>query len=332
MQSPCWLFGAIRQYLEKPLEPLLLKAGCKTYCTVMNIHKHILEYTHRHIHTIGILAILSVVGALFINGSGIAWHTSTTIIPVKNTSSWAVGDAFAQSKPYVHAPKGRVSAGILPHHTLVAPLLAAFFRGIENSPLSTVVIVGPDHGNAGRAYVTTARYLWDTPDRVVPANQELIQTLVDRGVAVYDDALIRREPSVSAVVPYLAHQFPEATVVPLALRGDLRSDKLEQLADVLADLLGPHDLVLASVDFSHYKDIVGARTDDQISLSAIASMDADAALHAPVDSPPSLSLIIRYAQLRGLSYQELVHTNSAEFLHDLTLPSTTSYLTAYFYQ
>jgi hypothetical protein len=50
----------------------------------------------------------------------------------------------------------------------------------------------------------------------------------------------------------------------------------------------------------------------------------------PVDSPPSISLLLRYAKLRGLSYQELVHTNSAEFLHDLEIPSTTSYLTAYF--
>lgn len=280
-----------------------------------------------------LLACVAVVGVLFIRGAGLADRTGSAAVPVRDTSSWVVNDAFVKAVSYVKAPKGRVAAGILPHHTLVAPLIAAFFRGLEGSnPPDTVVIVGPDHGNAGSAYVTTAQNAWATPDGVVQPNREFIRTLVARGVAAYDEDLIRREPGVSAIIPFLAHQFPGAKVVPLAMRGDLRADRIEKLADALAGLLGSDDLLIASVDFSHYKNVEGARTDDGQSLSAIAAGDADAALDIPVDSPPSVSLVLRFSARRGLTYQQLVSTNSAEFLHDPTVTSTTSYLTAYFYR
>ena len=279
----------------------------------------------------GALAVIAAVvsGVVLFHGS----RSTASVVPVPETSSWAVNDAFAKAVSYAVLPKGRVAAGIVPHHTLVAPLIAAFFRGLEASHLpSTVVIVGPDHENQGIAYVTTSNDSWSTPDGIVTADRRVIQALVERDVASFDDILIRNEPSVSAVLPYLEHRFPDTSVVPLAIRGDLRSDKLDQLAGALADILGPDDLVIASVDFSHYKDTVGAWSDDAVSLPVIRRMDVDAALTIPVDSPPAISLVLRYAKLRGLSYQELVHTNSAEFLHDLTIPSTTSYLAAYFYR
>lgn len=74
----------------------------------------------------------------------------------------------------------------------------------------------------------------------------------------------------------------------------------------------------------------GAWADDQQSLPVIACGDAAAALTIPVDSPPAVSLLLRFAALRRLRYEQLEHANSAEMLGDLTIPSTTSYLTAYF--
>ncbi len=306
-----------------------------------------------------VLACAGIIGGfLLVRGSGNARESNVIAVAVPDTSSWAVNDAFVKAVPYVSTPAGRVAAGILPHHTLVGLLIAAFFRGLEGQgPPSTIVILGPDHGNIGNAYVTTARFSWSTPDGIVRSNQAYIRTFVERGVAAHDDGLIRREHGVSAVIPYIAHQFPDASVVPLAIRGDLRPDKLEQLADALVETLGPDDLLVASVDFSHYKDVEGARTDDGRSIPVVASgdadavlsfltgdvmvleeggaersRDADAALDIPVDSPPAISLLLRYAKRRGLSYQQLVSTNSAEFLHDPAITSTTSYLTAYLYR
>lgn len=250
---------------------------------------------------------------------------------VQETSASAVDDAFARSPAFRKPANGRVRAGILPHHTLVAPLLAAFFSGIaEQTPPATVVILGPDHGNLGRDYVTTTKHSWQMPDGALAVNSELVDALVSAELVAVDDRVLRGEHGVFAVLPYLKRVFPDVKIVQLAIRGDLRPDKLRLLAVELGNRLKPNDLVVASVDFSHYKDATGAWTDDAVSLPVIRQLDAEAALGITVDSPPAVYLLLRYARLQDLKYQELVHMNSAEFLHDLTLPSTTSYLTAYF--
>lgn len=254
------------------------------------------------------------------------------IFVVQETSAAAVHDAFARAPAFLKPANGRVRAGIMPHHTLVAPLLAAFFRGIaEQTPPETVVVLGPDHGNLGRDYITTTKNSWQTPDGVVAVNGGLVDALVGAGLVSVDDQVLRGEHGVFAVLPYLKRVFPDAMIVQLAIHGDLRPDKLNDVAETLVRMLKPNDLVIASVDFSHYKDATGAWTDDAVSLPVIRQLDTEAALGIPVDSPPSISLLLQYAQLERLQYQELVHTNSAEFLHDLTLQSTTSYLTAYFH-
>lgn len=276
-----------------------------------------------------LVGVLITCGIL--RGSGMESFRRERTITVQDTGSWDVNEAFVSAAPYVHAPDGRVAAGIVPHHTLADPLIAAFLRGLSGTHQpKTIVILGPDHGNVGNAYVTTSQFSWSTPDGIVRTDRTFVKTLVERGLADYDEELISHEHGVYAVIPYIAHQFPDALVVTLAIRGDLRSDKLEELAGALSDMLGPDDLLLASVDFSHYKNVEGARTDDARSRSVIAAGDADAAFDIPVDSPPSISLLLRFATRRGLAYQQLVNTNSAEFLHDPTITSTTSYLTAYF--
>ncbi len=253
------------------------------------------------------------------------------VFVVQETSAAAVQEAFERSASFLKPANGRVRAGILPHHTLVAPLLAAFFSGIaEQTPPETVVILGPDHGNLGRDYVTTTKHSWQMPDGTLAVNSELVDALVSAGLASVDDQVLRGEHGVFAVLPYLKRVFPDAKIVQLAIRADLRPDKLRLLAIELRNRLEPNDLVVASVDFSHYKDATGAWTDDAVSLPVIRKIDVEAAFGIPVDSPPAIYLLLQYARLQDLKYQELVHMNSAEFLHDLTLPSATSYLTAYF--
>lgn len=284
---------------------------------------------------IGVLLVLSTLGVVLESRRTAAANGSDQgTFTVAGISRRQLDEAYQQSQTLVRQPKGTVRAGILPHHLLVAPLFAAFFSGLpEQSAPSTVVVIGPDHGNIGRGYVSTTRHSWQTPDGiVVKTNTDIVDALVRDDTAVVDDHLLEVEHGVYAALPFVKRQFPNALVVQLALRGDLRPDRLEALARRLNELLGPHDLVLASVDLSHYKTAAGAWSDDAVTLSAIRNGDPDDALRIPVDSPPAISLLLRFARMNGLTLQELAHTNSAEFLHDLRIASTTSYLTAYFYR
>lgn len=259
--------------------------------------------------------------------------------PRQTAGGWTVPDitlagletAFGLAPQWAVQPNGQVGAGIVPHHGLVSPIMAAWFSALGDQPApGTIVLIGPDHHNAGAGYITTAITDWRTPDGAVQIDQRVVADLVGSGNAILDPQLIRYEHGVYTVIPFAHRVWPKAKIVTLAIKGDLRSDHLDRLANELDLLLGENDLVLATVDFSHYVTAIDALKNDQVSLEVIARGDVEGALRIPVDSPPAISLVLRYAKLRQLTYQQLVHTTSAQFTGQLDAQSTTSYLSAYF--
>lgn len=259
--------------------------------------------------------------------------------PRQTAGEWTVPDitlaaldtAFRLAPQWAVQPNGQVGAGIAPHHSLVSPIIAAWFSALGDQPApGTIVLIGPDHHNAGAGYITTATTDWRTPDGAVLVDQRVVADLVGSGNAILDPQLIRYEHGVYTAISFTHRVWPRAKVVTLAIKGDLRSDRLDRLANELDLLLGKNDLVLATVDFSHYVTAIDALKDDRASLEVIAHGDAEAALRIPVDSPPAISLVLRYAKLRQLAYQQLVHTTSAQFTGQFDAQSTTSYLSTYF--
>lgn len=259
------------------------------------------------------------------------YNTPGPIRKIPEATDAMLEAAELRARPFIQPARGVVIAGIVPHHLLAAPLVSAFFQGLRQSEQPrTVVIVGPDHERQARAAIVTSKQSWMAPDGRVDVDQRLVRTLTQGGLASIDEALIQREPGVYTPVSFIRRTWP-ARVVLIALRSDAEAPLLDRLAAALVQSLGPDDMVLASVDFSHYKDLAGAAADDAVSFSVIREGQADAALHIAADSPPAISLLLRFVARRGLQYQELVHSNSAELAGNLTQTSITTYLTSYFF-
>ncbi len=253
------------------------------------------------------------------------------IWPVPDSTVAELDRAFTLAPAWVMQSDEPVVAGITPHHALVSPIIAAWFLGLKTQPApTTVVIIGPDHHNAGAGYITTATTDWQTPDGIARVDRTLVTVLAQSDDVVIDPKLIRSEHGVYTAIPYIYRVWPRATIVTLAIKGDRRPDRLQRLASRLDQLLGKNDLVIATVDFSHYRPAIDALLEDQESLSVIARGDVEGALGIPVDSPPAISLILRYEKIRQLNYRQLVHTTSAQFTGQLDAQSTTSYVSAYF--
>jgi AmmeMemoRadiSam system protein B len=194
------------------------------------------------------------------------------------------------------------------------------------------VVIGPDHQNLGRDQVTTENIGWSGPNGIVPVNDGLVNKLVDQQLAAIDQSTLADEYGVNSIAPFIHRAWPKAKIVLIAMRGNVENRRVDQLADFLNAELKSNDLVLASVDLSHYKTAAGAWDDDAITMPIIRSIDANRANNVIADSPGAISFILKYAQRQQLKYQELVHTNSAEYLGNLSASSNTSYLTAYFYR
>lgn len=271
--------------------------------------------------------------ALYLTGQSDAVDIAADrrIISIPSPTAMDLRQAAAREQAFAVPPAGRVVAGIVPHHLLVAPLMSAWFSHVRpQSAPGTVVIIGPDHENAGVGPVTTTARTFSTATGTIDADAARISALRRDDLAAIDDRLLAKENSVGAVIPLVRTAWPQAKVLPLLVRGNAPAADMQRLAAWLNRTLDEHDLVIASVDFSHYKNLAETRADDAVSIPAVMSGDPARVEHIAADSPLSLMAVLAYARMRGATPQKLVHTNSAEFEKQAAASSMTSYLTAYF--
>lgn len=229
-------------------------------------------------------------------------------------------------------PAGRLAGGVVPHHNLAADLLSRFFVQLEPHPPATVIVVGPNHENKGQPVITGLRG-WQTDFGVVEANRRQVEALVKSGLAVADDAALSTEHSVGALMPYLKYHAPEARVVPLILHRDLSLREIRRLAEALAGQFNDDQVLIASVDFSHYLTRAEAEEKDVQTLRAIQAFDLESLMRMGsdhIDSPGSLAvLMLAMRELGADGPHQTSHTNSGVILSSETIETTSYFIFTY---
>ncbi len=248
---------------------------------------------------------------------------------IRSTTSGDIAAAERGAAPYVIAAHNHVVAGILPHHTLVAPIIKAYLDGIRETP-KRVIVLGPDHQDQGVGRICTTARDWIGVTGPVKTDGVLAKNLVNSGIARFDDHLLEGEHGVNAIVPFIHRRWPKAVVVAITMKSGTSPTERDQLVRWLTSNATQDDLVLASVDFSHYHSLVQANAEDAVSLTAIEHLDVEQALAIPVDGPGPIAVVLVYVRQRHAQEQRLRHLNSAEYLGQPDLDSTTSYLFSYF--
>lgn len=154
-----------------------------------------------------------------------------------------------------------VRAAVLPHHTLAAEKLMELWAEIATgSDPSVIVLVGPNHENAGEGMVQTTKGVWATPFGAVSTDDSLVDRLVSLGIATEEPASFVNEHSVGTHVSFLAKLFPGIPIVPVVAKSPAGESDAASLAIVLQQILPDDALVISSVDFCHF--LPQDRTDD----------------------------------------------------------------------
>lgn len=266
----------------------------------------------------------------FWDGGGRRSHEAQTSPVLDALPRAEIESAFAN----IPVPKKKMpvaSAAIVPHHLTARSFLAELVQQLSDTRPATIVIVGPDHQNAGASLVTATADDWQSGGVRYAVNRTVVEQLRSSGLLTTNNTVIRQEHSVLVPMAFFAHRYPTAQFVLLAIRSGFDRALLRSLAGELTALLGPNDLVIASVDFSHYQSLAQAEQEDQQSLELLQAGDSDALERISADSPASLSLAMRFAQIRNSARLTVLrHGNSAQILGDPALQSTTSYFTAIF--
>lgn len=231
-----------------------------------------------------------------------------------------------------HPVQGRVRGGIVPHHLLAGALIAGFVSLLAEQKPEIIIIVGPNHNNAG-AKIISGLYDWETSEGLVKTERSIVKRLQQAGLVVLADEVLSQEHSVGTLVPFIKYYLPDSKIVPIILHHDVSLREIDTLVQELAPFLNEKAVILGSVDFSHYLTRREAEAKDMATLKAMRDFNYTALFRMGndhLDSPASLATVFRAMEMMGeKEFRVLAHTNSGVILQN-DFMETTSYFTLLF--
>ena len=230
-----------------------------------------------------------------------------------------------KSAPLTH----RITGLTVPHHLLAADLIASACALASAQVYRRIIILSPDHFSRSRTPFAVSIRNFQTVMGEVEIDADSVARLRENPL-VSASNLFSHEHGVRALLPFVAHYFPRARIVAVAIHRDSQPAQWDSLAETLAPLLTPDTLLVQSTDFSHYLPWHQARQFDQETLRVLSAGDPGGV--ASLTQPQHLDS--RGAQYLQLRLQKQVHQarvavvasrNSQEYTAQ-PLNSTTSYL------
>jgi AmmeMemoRadiSam system protein B len=222
---------------------------------------------------------------------------------------------------------------LLPHDWAGGAFVTTPLRDLAASrKVTRVILLGPNHTNAGGAAVLTSDLPWETPFGQAEADRGAVTVLAATGLVGLEPDVLTYEHSVAGIVPAVRRYLPEAKVVPLILRGGLSAEDVERLATALTPLMDEGTVLVAAVDFSHGLPASVARQRDSETLALLSASDWAPLLrrgNEHLDSPASVAVLVETAGRLGATRFELRgNSNSGEISGDGASP-VTSYIVGY---
>jgi AmmeMemoRadiSam system protein B len=192
---------------------------------------------------------------------------------------------YADPAPFLEAirhetPKTPITTHItgitVPHHLLALDLIARGFWAASRSDIDHIIILSPDHFRRSKhAFATTRRSIC-SPLGCVTTDAAAVATLLADHRLFEESDLFDKEHGVAAMLPFIAHFFPKAKIVPLAISYDSKRPDWDRAAAMLMPLLTSKTLIVQSTDFSHYLPLETALQRDQEMLNILSARDSNA--------------------------------------------------------
>lgn len=225
---------------------------------------------------------------------------------------------------------GEVVGGVVPHHIpTTISLLADFYRKLRGRrEVRTFVVLGPDHVDRARDEIVASQAGFATAFGTLEPDLALIGKLQRRGLVAIDEEPFDREHSIGAQLPFIAKVFPTAKIVPLLFRSSSANARAAEVGRALAALSDDGVVLVASVDFSHYRSAAQSRLADELSARVLENLAPAALGLVEADSPQSLAALLAFARQKGAVPHKIERFNTADFAANRDF--TTGYLTGFF--
>lgn len=220
--------------------------------------------------------------------------------------------------------------GVTSHHLPVAaPFIGDFYEELLKYKREEKIafVIGPDHPEKCQEAITTGSVVYRTGFGDIDTDEEIIQSLVDKGLVNEEPKCLEYEHSIGVQTDYLDLFLPEIKIVPIVLSSSTSDLEVKTLAEELNKYY-EDSLYIVSVDFNHYRTVEQSLRYDEQTRKAINTLDPAGIEIDHVDSPPSLKLGFELAKLNDKKARIFGETNSYAFTGQYS--NTTSYFNVAF--
>lgn len=228
------------------------------------------------------------------------------------------------------AEKDKIFGAIVSHHLLAESEIAELFGKLKGQSPKVVVLVGPNHFNAGSAPILVSLASFETPFGDLSNNTALGSKMAKLGLAVNEEEPFNTEHSISALVGYVKLAFPESLITPLIIKRGSSLQQAEILGEWLAKNLPEDSLVIVSADFSHHFNLEKTLINDQKNLEILKSFDLTKIEDMEIDSKQSLALLFSYLEQKKAQQLNYFYTNASFLLNNKEYEDVTSYFFSYY--
>ena len=215
--------------------------------------------------------------------------------------------------------------GITPHHDIALDMIVQFYGLLASDEVRRVWLFSPDHFQQTRKMAAVGDGDWATAGKILKADREACERIGALKMAEANRALFVKEHGVTLHIPLIARYFPNATVVPIVLNRHIPDTGLAILEKVIGELLGDGDLIILSMDLSHYKTPEEMAAEDEKTLEVLKNLRFTDTPSIDVDTRRGAALVLRLLKARGAVRGEVIaHMDSSDIL-GRRIESGTSY-------
>jgi AmmeMemoRadiSam system protein B len=207
-------------------------------------------------------------------------------------------------------------------------MIVRFYRELSRRlDVRRVFIFAPDHYRQARRFVAICPADWQLSSGVLRSDRETVQILNGMKIVESRSDMFSKEHGITIHIPLIARFFPNATVVPIVFRGDIPDMALIQLRKKFAEFLRDGDLILLSMDLSHYKPPEEMAREDERTLKVLLDMASNATTGIDVDAPCATSFVLSLLKEQGVKKGELLEHSDSSEISGSRVESGTSYAT-----
>jgi AmmeMemoRadiSam system protein B len=221
----------------------------------------------------------------------------------------------------------RFLGGVAPHHNIALAMSVRFYERVSSPEVKRVWLFAPDHFRRARKFAAVCDADWKLNTGILRSDRDACAALDSLTFAGNDAPMFGGEHGITIHIPLIARYFPNARVVPIVLDRNIPDMGLLILRKKIMEMIGPDDVIILSMDLSHYKTPEAMAAEDVRTLEVLREMKPLETRTLDVDASRSAALVLYLFRDMGASAGEVLERADSSAVLGRRVESGTSYAT-----